>query len=62
MLGALDTAGIGSDMIGLHFHDTRGTALANVIAAVEAGVTTFDASTGGTGGSPFAPGAGQPGH
>ncbi|HEX5578663.1 MAG TPA: hydroxymethylglutaryl-CoA lyase, partial [Candidatus Limnocylindria bacterium] len=35
----------------------RGTALANVIAALEAGVTTFDASTGGTGGSPFAPGA-----
>ena len=57
VLGALAAAGIGSDMIGLHFHDTRGTALANVIAAVEAGVTTFDASTGGTGGSPFAPGA-----
>ena len=57
VLGALDAAGIGSDMIGLHFHDTRGTALANVIAAMEAGVTTFDASTGGTGGSPFAPGA-----
>ena len=57
VLGALAAAGIGSDMIGLHFHDTRGTALANVIAALEAGVTTFDASTGGTGGSPFAPGA-----
>ena len=57
VLRALAAAGIGSDMIGLHFHDTRGTALANVIAAVEAGVTTFDASTGGTGGSPFAPGA-----
>ena len=57
VLGALTAAGIGPDMIGLHFHDTRGTALANVIAALEAGVTTFDASTGGTGGSPFAPGA-----
>ena len=57
VLGALAEAGIGPDMIGLHFHDTRGTALANVIAALDAGVTTFDASTGGTGGSPFAPGA-----
>jgi hydroxymethylglutaryl-CoA lyase len=57
VLGALASAGIGPEMIGLHFHDTRGTALANVVAALEAGVTTFDASTGGTGGSPFAPGA-----
>jgi hydroxymethylglutaryl-CoA lyase len=57
VLGALRAGGIGPEMIGLHFHDTRGTALANVMAALEAGVTTFDASTGGTGGSPFAPGA-----
>ena len=57
VLGALNAAGIGSDMIALHFHDTRGTALANVMAAMEAGVRAFDASTGGTGGSPFAPGA-----
>jgi hydroxymethylglutaryl-CoA lyase len=57
VLGALTGAGIGPEMIGLHFHDTRGTALANVMAALQAGVTTFDASTGGTGGSPFAPGA-----
>jgi hydroxymethylglutaryl-CoA lyase len=41
-----------------HFHDTRGLGLANVIAALEAGVTTFDASVGGLGGSPNAPGAG----
>jgi hydroxymethylglutaryl-CoA lyase len=41
----------------LHFHDTRGTAMANVLAALEAGVTDFDASVGGLGGSPFAPGA-----
>jgi hydroxymethylglutaryl-CoA lyase len=41
----------------MHFHDTRGTALANVMAAMGHGVTAFDASTGGTGGSPFAPGA-----
>jgi hydroxymethylglutaryl-CoA lyase len=43
--------------IALHLHDTRGTALANVYAALEAGVTTFDASAGGLGGCPFAPGA-----
>lgn len=40
-----------------HFHDTRGAALANVLAAMEAGVEEFDASIGGLGGSPFAPGA-----
>jgi hydroxymethylglutaryl-CoA lyase len=43
--------------LSLHFHDTRGTAMANVLAALEAGVTEFDASIGGLGGSPFAPGA-----
>ena len=41
----------------LHFHDTRGTALANVLAGLDAGVTTFDSSAGGLGGCPFAPGA-----
>lgn len=40
-----------------HFHDTYGMALANVTAALEAGVTRFDASIGGLGGCPFAPGA-----
>jgi hydroxymethylglutaryl-CoA lyase len=40
-----------------HFHDTRGTALANAFAAVEAGVRVLDASCGGLGGCPFAPGA-----
>ena len=40
-----------------HFHDTRGLGLANVYAALEAGVRGFDASTGGLGGCPFAPGA-----
>jgi hydroxymethylglutaryl-CoA lyase len=44
--------------INLHFHDTRGTAMANVLAALQAGVDEFDASVGGLGGSPFAPGAG----
>ena len=43
--------------INFHFHNTRGTAMANVLAALEAGVTEFDASVGGLGGSPFAPGA-----
>ena len=41
----------------LHFHDTRGTALANVLAALDFGITTFDAAAGGLGGCPFAPGA-----
>ena len=45
------------DKIALHFHDTRGTALANVLMALEMGITTFDASAGGLGGCPFAPGA-----
>jgi len=43
--------------LALHFHDTRGMAAANVLAALPLGVTTFDASTGGLGGCPFAPGA-----
>jgi hydroxymethylglutaryl-CoA lyase len=43
--------------LNLHFHDTRGTAMANVLAALEVGITEFDASVGGLGGSPFAPGA-----
>ena len=38
-------------------HDTRGTALANVLAGLDCGVTTFDSSAGGLGGCPFAPGA-----
>jgi isopropylmalate/homocitrate/citramalate synthase len=43
--------------IALHFHDTRGTALANVLASLRFGVQTFDASAGGLGGCPYAPGA-----
>lgn len=41
----------------LHFHNTRGTALANLLTALELGVTEFDASVGGLGGCPYAPGA-----
>jgi hydroxymethylglutaryl-CoA lyase len=44
--------------VGLHLHDTRGTALVNAYAALEAGVTRYDTAVGGLGGSPFAAGAG----
>ena len=47
----------GSKNIALHFHDTRGTALANALRALELGVKTLDSSAGGLGGCPFAPGA-----
>jgi hydroxymethylglutaryl-CoA lyase len=50
-------AGLTLERIAYHFHDTRGTALANVAAAMSVGIRTFDASTGGTGGCPYAPGA-----
>jgi hydroxymethylglutaryl-CoA lyase len=43
--------------VALHFHDTRGTALANVLAALPFGIATFDSSAGGLGGCPYAPGA-----
>jgi len=43
--------------LALHFHDTRGTALANVLAGLQLGVTTYDSSAGGLGGCPYAPGA-----
>ena len=45
------------ERLALHFHDTRGTALANVLAALDVGIATFDASAGGLGGCPYAPGA-----
>ena len=45
------------EKLGLHFHDTRGTALANTLAALTCGVQIFDTSAGGLGGCPFAPGA-----
>jgi hydroxymethylglutaryl-CoA lyase len=57
VVDALVRAGIGADRLAMHFHDTRGTALANVTAALELGIRCFDASTGGTGGCPYAPGA-----
>lgn len=45
------------EQVALHFHDTRGTALANVLVGLQHGIATFDASAGGLGGCPFAPGA-----
>jgi hydroxymethylglutaryl-CoA lyase len=50
-------AGIPVEQIAYHFHDTRGTALANVAAGLRSGVRCFDAAAGGTGGCPYAPGA-----
>ena len=57
LTGAAVAGGIPLDRIAFHFHDTRGTALANVAAGLDAGVRCFDASAGGTGGCPYAPGA-----
>jgi hydroxymethylglutaryl-CoA lyase len=51
------TSRIAVSQVALHFHDTRGMALVNVYAGLEAGVSTFDASAGGLGGCPYAPGA-----
>jgi hydroxymethylglutaryl-CoA lyase len=47
----------GIDRLGCHFHDTRAMAIANVYAALDAGIRQFDSSAGGLGGCPFAPGA-----
>jgi hydroxymethylglutaryl-CoA lyase len=57
LAAAATKAGIELDQIAYHFHDTRGTALANVVAGLGAGVRAFDSSTGGIGGCPYAPGA-----
>ena len=45
------------EAVAVHFHDTRGTALANILVALEMGITTIDTALGGLGGCPFAPGA-----
>jgi len=45
------------ERLAMHFHDTRGTALANVMAALQMGIASFDSSAGGLGGCPYAPGA-----
>jgi hydroxymethylglutaryl-CoA lyase len=54
VIAALGESGIGPDRIGVHFHDTYGQALSNTLAALRAGVTVVDASTGGIGGCPYA--------
>jgi isopropylmalate/homocitrate/citramalate synthase len=57
LTGLAVEAGIPLERIAFHFHDTRGTALANVAAGLDAGVRCFDSAAGGTGGCPYAPGA-----
>jgi hydroxymethylglutaryl-CoA lyase len=54
LLERLTSAGVPLDLIGVHFHDTYGQALANTLAALGSGVTTVDSSAGGLGGCPFA--------
>ncbi|AGK53310.1 hydroxymethylglutaryl-CoA lyase [Bacillus sp. 1NLA3E] len=46
-----------AEKLAMHFHDTRGTALANILVSLDMGITTFDSSLGGLGGCPYAPGA-----
>jgi hydroxymethylglutaryl-CoA lyase len=50
-------SGVTRGVLALHFHDTRGTGLANVYAGLECGIATYDSSAGGLGGCPYAPGA-----
>ena len=54
LLHAFDVAGLAKDSLAVHFHDTYGQALSNAYAALQAGITTFDASAGGLGGCPYA--------
>jgi len=54
---ALLGAGLSMDQLAVHFHDTRGTALANITVALQFGVRTIDSAIGGLGGCPYAPGA-----
>ena len=57
ILDLLMQHGILVKLLGVHFHDTRGTALANVLASLQMGVSVVDSSVGGLGGCPYAPGA-----
>jgi hydroxymethylglutaryl-CoA lyase len=54
LIHAFTDAGMATDQLAVHFHDTYGQALANAQAALHAGITTFDASAGGLGGCPYA--------
>jgi len=57
VIETLYDSGVSRGVLALHFHDTRGTALANVYAGLQCGVETYDSSAGGLGGCPYAPGA-----
>ena len=57
VLGLLFSAGVAVERLAVHFHDTRGTALANVLMALQMGISIVDAAAGGLGGCPYAPGA-----
>jgi len=57
VLRGLMAGGIGLDKLAVHFHDTRGTALANITVALQLGIRTIDSALGGLGGCPYAPGA-----
>ena len=57
LVDAVRRRGPGDVALGAHFHNTRGMGIANTLAAIQAGVTQLDASVGGMGGCPFAPGA-----
>lgn len=57
ILDALQKSGVGMDHIAMHYHDTHHRAIKNIRVALEMGVRTFDASAGGLGGCPYAPGA-----
>lgn len=54
LVDAFTSSGVAVDLLAMHFHDTYGQALANALAALQAGITTLDASAGGLGGCPFA--------
>ncbi|MFE7224070.1 hydroxymethylglutaryl-CoA lyase [Nocardioides sp. NPDC057577] len=54
LIGAFEEEGVTTDRLALHFHDTYGQALANTLAGLQSGVTTYDASAGGLGGCPYA--------
>ena len=57
VVGRLRASGVPADRLALHMHDTRGTALANVVEGLREGVRVFDSAAGGLGGCPYAPGA-----
>lgn len=57
VMRSLLSSGIGLEQLAVHFHDTRGTALANITVALQYGVRTIDSAIGGLGGCPYAPGA-----